>query len=629
MPPPSAPPEVPSSPGGRLLGLLALALLCACGEAEPLDGRPSSIHPAGFADDHRAPLRAAGWDPGPCYDCHTPDEGPGACRACHPDGADACDVCHAEPDPPHRAHLDFDCVTCHPVPAARATPGHIEDRPEDVRFTGRARGSDGIPTYAEGRCADTACHAGPGAASPTPAWGGPLNGGCGACHGMPPADHPRDRCDRCHGAVVDADGRIVEPALHLDGRVQAVDWRALPCDGCHGDGSAAPPPALDGRSDIDARGVGAHRAHLAPMAGAPVACETCHVVPARNDAPGHVDDDTPGAEVIFSGRAGEGARYRGGQCADTACHGPDRPSWTGDAPCGTCHGVPPAGHPAGDCARCHVVAAPGGGFAAPAEHVDGRLDVLDLGLDDCDRCHGAGGRVALGGSHGPHARYDCATCHRAVRVIAAHLDGDPAVDRPGWSAGTCADDSCHGDGRPEWGVPDSVSGCDACHGQPPPDHSVGDCLDCHPPADDPRHVDGRVDVTLPDGCESCHGQPDSGAHRAHAAPGSTAGADCADCHPVPEAVDAPGHLGPPPAEVVLRAGVYAEGRCADTTCHARPGAARPAPLWIDGRVRCGDCHAIPPPGHLIGPCDQCHSAVAEGYEIHDPARHADGRVDFR
>lgn len=600
----------------RPMAALAALSMLACGTDEPLEGRRATIHPAGFADDHRAAMRANRWDPAPCYACHD-DDGPGACVECHEDGPDACDVCHRAPDPPHRAHAAFECATCHPVPAERGSPGHIEDRPEDVRFAGLARGPGHAPTYAEGRCADTACHAGPDAASPTPAWGGRLTGApCGGCHGLPPSGHPADRCDRCHGSVIDAGGVILDPALHIDGRVQAVEWRALPCDGCHVGGVLA---GADGSVDADARGARAHRAHGAPAAAAPVPCETCHRVPARNDDAGHLDDGLPGAEVIFSGRA-DGAAYRGGQCAETGCHGPDRPSWIGDAPCGTCHGVPPAGHPPGSCDRCHPVAAPGGGFAAPLEHVDGRLDVDGLAADDCDLCHGPGGRVALGGSHAAHDRYACETCHRPVDAIAAHLDGDPAL------TGRC--EACHGLGAPAWGEADPALACDGCHGLPPPEHSVGDCDDCHPSADLPTHVDGAVDLALPEGCEGCHGMPDTGAHRAHRAPLFSAPVDCDACHRLPDAVDAPGHLGPPPAEVMLD-GVYADGRCADTGCHAGPGAANPAPAWGDGRFFCGDCHGLPPPGHLPGDCDVCHSAVADGDVIADPSRHADGQVDFR
>lgn len=628
--PDTSPPAPPAQrPIAALLGVVALgAYLVGCGDARPLDGRAAAMHPAGFADDHSAALRATGWDPAPCLACHA-DEGPGACTDCHEDGPDACDVCHRAPDPPHRAHAGFDCVTCHPVPAERATPGHIEDRAEDVRFSGLAQGAGHRPAYVDGRCSDTACHGGVDALTPSPAWGGRLMGGCAACHGLPPTDHPNDRCDRCHGDVVDAAGAIVDPALHLDGEIQALDWRALPCDGCHGGPDAGPPPDLDGRVDPAARGVGAHDAHRAPASAAPVPCSTCHVVPARNDAPGHLDDATPGAEVVFSG-AGDTARYVGGQCADTRCHGPDRPNWTGDAPCGTCHGLPPAEHPPGDCARCHPTAAPDLGIARPAAHIDGRVDVEDLGPDDCAGCHDDG-RVVLDATHGAHGRYACTTCHRAVAEddVAAHLDGDPSLHLAGYAAGRCADDACHGIGQPVWGEPATIGGCGGCHGLPPADHSEGACDDCHPPADDPRHVDGRVDVVAPDDCDRCHGQPESGAHLAHAAPFLSAPVPCAACHAVPETVTAPGHFGPPPAEVALAVGAYADGRCSDTTCHAGPGARQPTPAWNDEGFICGDCHGTPPPGHLDGACALCHSAVADGDVIHTPARHVDGRVDFR
>ncbi|MEZ4465771.1 MAG: CxxxxCH/CxxCH domain-containing protein [bacterium] len=622
-----------------VLAVLAVALLMgACGEVEPLDGRESTTHPAGFAEasGHAALLRSQGDDLTPCYGCHQVDEGPGACRACHEQGPEACDVCHRAPTGSHLRHADFACATCHAVPAALRAPGHLADRgDDDVRFAGLATARGHGPAYTGGTCTDTACHAGPEAQVPAPVWEGGLEApACQACHALPPSGHPQDRCDRCHAPVVDADGRLQDAALHLDGEVQARDWRALGCDACHGkDGNPAPPRDLAGHEASSFRGVGAHAAHLAPASSAPVACETCHVVPRRVDVPGHVDDDSPGvAEVVLAAAAGPDATYADGRCADTRCHGGATPAWTGTAPCGSCHGLPPADHPAGDCARCHPSAGPGRTIADASQHLDGRLDID--AVQDCQACHAAGARAAPAGSHAAHARFECATCHAVpTPPLAAHLDGrSPVTLMPGrFEAGTCAETACHGSGTPTWGRPETGTGCDACHGNPPAPHPVGTCDQCHPAADDPRHVNGVVDRVFAPGCDGCHGLPPAtGAHLGHTTPQWGRPAACEDCHVVPRDVADPGHLDAAPAEVRLAAGGAFDGAtCTDSPCHARPGAQTPAPAWAGPPQRCGDCHGVPPPRHLRGECGLCHPAVAEGYDIHTPARHGDGRVDFR
>src|SRR5690606_12882026 len=94
-------------------------------------------------------------------------------------------------------------------------------------------------------------------------------------------------CDRCHGAV--------EEALACDSCHPAG---VTDCTTCHG-------PALVEPS-------GAHAAHLLPSPLADgIPCATCHPVPDRFDAPGHVftasgDIDPPPAEVTL---ASDGARY--------------------------------------------------------------------------------------------------------------------------------------------------------------------------------------------------------------------------------------------------------------------------------------------------------------------------------
>ncbi|MCA9545411.1 MAG: CxxxxCH/CxxCH domain-containing protein, partial [Myxococcales bacterium] len=398
--------------------VLAAALLWACGEPSELEGmRSAGRHPEGWAlaSGHGQFLEARGYPLDACYGCHAVEgtRAEGACNSCHEQGVNDCETCHAEPGGAHDVHVRFGCETCHVVPGDLASPGHLEDRgAEDVRFAGAAVLRGHAPAYdAQTRgCSDTACHAGAGAALPVPRW----NDGsqpCGACHGTPPPNHPNDRCDRCHGEVVDAAGEIIDASKHADGVLQARDWLGFGCGECHGQGDDPWPTTA------------AHPAHKAPAAAKPVACATCHTVPADSADPGHVIDDTPRAEVRLAPVAGADATFAAGACSNTTCHGSARPTWTGAAECGSCHGVPPVDHPPGDCVRCHSTAGPEQSIAEPLAHVDGRIDVAGIGPDDCAECQAAGGRAAPAGSHAGHARFACTECHRLPDPanVVAHL----------------------------------------------------------------------------------------------------------------------------------------------------------------------------------------------------------------
>src|SRR5690606_31900672 len=110
-------------------------------------------------------------------------------------------------------------------------------------------------------------------------------------------------------------------------------------------------------------------------------------------------------------------------------------------------------------------------------------------------------------------------------------------------------------------------------------------------------------------CDSCHGSgelgappPDLsgatdpnalgvGAHAIHLDGGSGRPVACGACHLVPENVGDPGHLGPPPAEVLFSGVAVADGRaptwsrdtrrCADSWCHgpSAPGPGSASPVW--------------------------------------------------
>ncbi len=632
---------------------LAALLLSACGDPAQVGlGAPDGVHPDGWKETHGAALRSGTGTLidaiAPCAKCHDDGQEP-TCDSCHakPNG-EGCRVCHDQLPETHAAHgakvedlgkVDPPvCVNCHqlPDPAKWRTTEHL-DGAGAIHFGGRAVDEDHAPSFdPETRtCTNTACHARPGGAVPAPMWGTRFpEKTCDRCHGQPPpAPHPAsDKCTNCHGPTME------EP--HPDGKIDLIPLDDTKCDVCHG----APPET------------GAHLRHLNPLHAAPRVCEDCHVVPKKVTDPGHLDDGVRGGDVKFGPAAGENASYSNGTCSNVACHKDDAPAWNGAAPCGSCHGVPPkAPHPADNrCMRCHPNALPDGTPKDVMQHMDGKVDNKELAADACDSCHAEGAPVQPPGPHAAHVRFGCETCHPkpATPQAEGHMNGvvdidihglpdphgDPDVSVPGtYSGGQCNVPTCHMEGRPVWQLRTERLACDACHGFPPPNHSTFACDKCHfvPAAgvDTPTHQNGRIDLNLPTECDACHGNPPAtGAHLRHISPRFSHPLDCSACHVKPVHVDDPGHMGPPPGDVVLAKGRYEGGRCVDTACHGNPGALVPAPAWNAGPdagvADCGGCHGIPPPGHGPVDCFRCHApTMGQGMRIVDPDHHVDGTID--
>lgn len=203
------------------------------------------------------------------------------CRSCHAQGPTACNTCHGSevnaappealggqdsPSAPsvglHQAHLgegdvaDLSaaaCVHCHPAVDAFTAATHLDapgqQGPADVVFSALAtQNGRTTPVWdpVSRTCSDVYCHGsfaflkeesrygwGYGADAITGSdltvhWTEPeaADLACGSCHGLPPEGHrqPDDRvpvseCTTCHPRVVDADLRIVDKTLHVNGRV--------------------------------------------------------------------------------------------------------------------------------------------------------------------------------------------------------------------------------------------------------------------------------------------------------------------------------------------------------------------------------------------------------------------------
>lgn len=195
-------------------------------------------------------------------------------------------------------------------------------------------------------------------------------------------------CGTCH--ATDYSGGITSPSCltcHTGNNGPEA------CNTCHGDfadpSRIAPPRALNGAITTTDPGVGAHVAHLYENdLGDNIRCSTCHRFPSSMYADTHLGNDGL-AEITFGRLAiqqGVAPSYDFGDnsCANTYCHGNftfykdssdypglyTAPTMTGNnvaviwnivngsqAQCGSCHGIPPAGHQPfalNECATCHI-----------------------------------------------------------------------------------------------------------------------------------------------------------------------------------------------------------------------------------------------------------------------------------
>jgi predicted CxxxxCH...CXXCH cytochrome family protein len=417
-----------------------------------LDAKPTWTAPRADAcgSCHGVPPAAPHPQSKECYACHgeTVDKSGNVIDLQkHIDGkvqvSQTCHSCHGteeSPAPPrdlegntdaskpgvgaHQKHLaggaksrPVECAECHVVPTNVTDPGHLDDsKGAEVVFAGIAKTDKRNPTFdpATLRCSDSWCHAPQPDKKPaaSPRWTGEDGDAtCTTCHGKPPpAPHVQmSNCSFCHGDVAgDKEDTIKNRALHVDGKVEVV----LPkdCNACHGSAdSNAPPRDIAGETSTTARGVGAHRKHLADsLFYRKVECNECHVVPATVEAPGHFDTPLP-AELTFSGVATAGAAspaWDGVKCANTYCHATTvranedlkgaltAPQWTKvdgtQVYCGSCHGIPPiepdpnkpqTKHPiAYECPDCHKNLSSGFIFKDPSLHVNGKVD-MTVGVD--------------------------------------------------------------------------------------------------------------------------------------------------------------------------------------------------------------------------------------------------------
>lgn len=265
-------------------------------------------------------------------------------------------------------------------PGTGVDPGQPEDPgpPQDTGGTYHPQGwaTPGSQTFhgdeaKQGIAACTACHG-------QDLTGGSVGVSCETCHGG-----FKTNCTFCHGGV-DTD-------------------------------KGSPPVDIHDQTATTLVTVGAHTAHVTAKSGlaSPFDCVKCHQKPSSALDAGHIDGSP--AEVL----AALGWNRDTATCSTGYCHGNftggnsgNHPIWTktGQAPCGSCHNLPPSTgrHPTvfakhsfmgQDCTNCHNGIVNNGAtqILNPALHVNGQKDVsLKSGgtwnptTKTCDpACHGA------------------------------------------------------------------------------------------------------------------------------------------------------------------------------------------------------------------------------------------------
>jgi predicted CxxxxCH...CXXCH cytochrome family protein len=201
-----------------------------------------------------------------CLTCHTNAGGPEACNTCHgnfynpniiapPRATNGDTSTSSYFVGAHASHLYggtlgqiVACSACHVVPQSLYSPGHLDATSENIiKFSGVAIANIASnPNFDQGtaRCSNTYCHGNfvykktsaslqnQFAFSDSQMVGNnvtvnwtKVDGSqmaCGTCHDLPPKGHigpiPITECYTCHGNVVDATGKIINPTLHINGK---------------------------------------------------------------------------------------------------------------------------------------------------------------------------------------------------------------------------------------------------------------------------------------------------------------------------------------------------------------------------------------------------------------------------
>jgi predicted CxxxxCH...CXXCH cytochrome family protein len=338
---------------------------------------------------------------------------------------------------------------------------------------------------------------------------------------------------------------------------------------------------------------GSHEAHLGTTGVA--GCAECHTG-AENDASAynssnHVNNSI---DVANSYAAGGSPGNGYGKCSTGRCHddglgnSKNTPDWgTPGGGCSECHvDVPATGshvkhvttsnYNTADCGDCHNGAVRN--TTAPAQHIDGDIDVYDSSAGDL----GYPQDVVKGGA--PYNSCSTAYCHSSGQSTTDGSSSAPTYATVTWGdAAACG--TCHK-------VSEGAGLTSGSHGEHLGTTGVNGCADCHTDAADDAsaynsssHVDGSIDVA---NTYSLDGTPGNG-----------------------------------------------YGTCSAASCHD-DGTGTPVvtPTWGSAATACTACHAAAPSSgshseHLASSgvaCNDCHDNAVENTTV--PTQHLDTKKDL-
>ncbi len=325
------------------------------------------------------------------------------------------------------------CVQCHTIPATATAAGHSDTAgPAEVPLAGAlTRTNSAVPTWntTTDTCSNTYCHFGKPfstggvtyTANTAVTWtntalltGSPtLTGDCGKCHASPPATtgiHSGittiSQCNGCHSHVT-ATGTFSNPALHVDGSVQADG-----CTDCHGFPPTTSAHTVHINNIMTVQGI----ASLPGGITGNLVCGVCHNVNSTaTHADGSADIYTATISTLqqaYQFGVNPVTYAKGGTetCSNVSCHLGQSTAWGAPAPvaaCQSCHGYPPVTtvgdvdnkHPAGATPVNHIGTLAASNTKATFVSVHG----------GCQICHGT--EDSGSGTHAPHANYNVATQH--------------------------------------------------------------------------------------------------------------------------------------------------------------------------------------------------------------------------
>jgi len=608
----------------------------------------------------------------------------------------------------------FSCAECHAASIALTTDsvnaaGHFDTAaPAEVSFNILARTDALTPLYNSptGQCSNVYCHGNsldmPATAVLSPTWSQPFLTGvagndCIKCHGYPPVTgtHPSatpTTCHLCHTHVNAAGSGFTNPALHINGAIEASSGHAFPypgathlsaanatapytnCNGCHDATTAGgtypvvpagtpplcsachlnmtnftgtAPGCWDCHGSSQTNGqpngssfpniAGSHAKHAA-LASTPNNCAICHNgFGSGNPAHGssnRVAATQASVHIAFNTtQAGASATWTAASstCASTYCHSTVQGS-TGTGS-GTFITTPPWGSTL-TCGGCHQdMSSSASATGSHISHAQSSGTVYA-----CSVCHGTG-FTSTGVVYPPHVN-NVINLSFTVNAVGTSYSKGTAITPGSAAYGTCSANLCHGAMNPTWGANTSKTRCAKCHGYRT---TPWNALNGATAASDSK----------------------AGAHFNHiSSSGTTKFAkafSCAECHAASIAlatdnVNAAGHFDTAaPAELsfntLAKTGALTPaynsptaGQCSNVYCHGstldRPASAVLSPTWNQALFNgiasndCIKCHGYPPatPVHIgmtATDCTFCHPHVnADGTGFVDAAKHVNGTIDF-